>query len=272
MALPGECPLLSPGDTLKKLGFLLLPVFFDAWTKKITHFDHQTTSQIESSHSYIKKNLLNSSTNFPEVVKLITLALESQHHGISSEFHQQKIATLRNIQKIFTPCFGKITHYALCRAQNEFNLTKWTEELGKCNHAFTVQSGIPFKHRIAYLVNRGEKIQPTEFHAQWHMKVSCLFLFLSSFFCLFPFSLFPYPFSFLWGVWWHRDWLSLLRWCGGMLQSNFVAFRLGAVASKRTFFFFFWGSLIQNKRACNILGVVNDFDWRSFSMVQTGGR
>jgi hypothetical protein len=145
------------------------------------------------------------------VVKLITLALESQHHKISSEFHQQKITTLRNIQKIFTPCFGKITHYALRRAQNEFDLIKWTEELGKCNHAFTVRSGIPCKHRIAYLVNRGEKIQPTEFHAQWHMKVSCLFCFLSSFFFrLFPFS--PIPFPFLGGVWWRWDWSSLLRW------------------------------------------------------------
>ena len=75
-----------------------------------------------------------------------------------------------------------------------------------------------------------------------HMKVSCLFLFLSTFFL--PFSLFPYPFSFLWGVWWRWDWLSLLRWCGGMLQSNFVAFFWGVVASKRMFFFFFWGSFM----------------------------
>jgi hypothetical protein len=29
-----------------------------------------------------------------------------------------------------------------------------------------------------------------------------------------------------------------------MWKSNFVAFRLGVVASKRTFFFFFWGSFM----------------------------
>jgi hypothetical protein len=179
-------------EYVEKTWLPLAPRFVDAWTKRIPQFDHWTTSQIESAHSYIKKHLLNSSTNFPEVVKLITLALESQHHKISSEFHQQKVTTLRNIQKIFTPCFGKITHYALRRAQNEFNPIKWSKELGKCNHSFMVQTGIPFQHWIAYLVNCGEQIEPTEFCTQWHMKVSPL---LSLFvFIFFPFFPFPYPF------------------------------------------------------------------------------
>jgi hypothetical protein len=209
------------------------------------------------------------------VGKLITLALESQHHEISSEFHQQKITTLRNIQKILTPCFGKITHYALCRAQNEFDLIKWSEELGKCNHSFTVQTGIPCKHWckhwISYLVNCGKQIEPTEFHTQWHMKVSSpfslfVFIFFLPFFFLFPilFSLFPISFPFFGGF--GGVWIGY-PYCHGVAgccKATLLFFEWGSLIQKVSFFL--WGLLIQKICVCNVLGVVNVFDF------QTGGR
>ena len=147
------------------------PSFADAWTKKITHFDHRTSSRIESSHKYIKQHLLSSNANFPEVIKLITLALESQHHEITSRFHQQKITTLRDIVKIFSPCLGKITHFALRRAQNNFNRLKQDPQGGMCNRCHTIRTGIPCKHRILDILNKGQKVEPREFHSQWHIIV-----------------------------------------------------------------------------------------------------
>ena len=58
---------------VKKTWLPLAPQFFSAWKKEITNFDHGKTSRIESSHTYIKQHLLNSNSNFPEVIKLITL-------------------------------------------------------------------------------------------------------------------------------------------------------------------------------------------------------
>jgi len=158
------------------------PSFADAWTKKITHFDHRTSSRIESSHKYIKQHLLSSNANFPEVIKLITLALESQHHEITSRFHQQKITTLRDIVKIFSPCLGKITHFALRRAQNNFNRLKQDPQGGMCNRCHTIRTGIPCKHWILDILNKGQKVEPQEFHSQWHIMVRLFHHFLCSFY------------------------------------------------------------------------------------------
>jgi len=45
---------------VEKVWIPLAPRFVNAWTKKLPHFDHRTTSRIESSHAYIKTHLLNS--------------------------------------------------------------------------------------------------------------------------------------------------------------------------------------------------------------------
>jgi hypothetical protein len=89
---------------------------------------------------------------------------------------------------------------------------------------------------------------------------------LSSFFFPFfpfpyPFFPFPYPFSLFWGAWWRVDWLSLLPWGDGMLQSNFVVFGMGVSDSRGKFFFWglFGGLLIQKLCVCNVLGVVATF-------------
>ena len=72
---------------VKNVWLPLAPWFVNAWTKKHPHFNHQTTSRIESSHAYIKTHLLNSQASLPEVVKLIKLALKDQNHKIKSQFH-----------------------------------------------------------------------------------------------------------------------------------------------------------------------------------------
>ena len=163
---------------VEKFWIPLAPWLYNAWTEKLPHFDHQTTSRIESSHAYIKTHLLNSQAGFPEAIKLITLALKAQHHKIKSQFHQQKITSLQNINSIFASCHGKISNYALRISQKNFQSIN-PDRNGRCNQAQTVRTGIPCMHRISELLLSGRRVEPSDFHRQWHLKVSIvLFLFV----------------------------------------------------------------------------------------------
>ena len=168
-----------------------LPVaekYSNAWTKSIPHFEHRTTSRMESAHSFIKSRLLGPNYSFTAVIKIITNALEAQLHEISAHYHQQKINSLKYIGKILHDCHGRITHFALRKAQNNLVLASHltAAERDECNGCHHTRTGIPCKHRLAELINRGETVQPKEFHEQWHIKVSlivcCVFFVLFFFF------------------------------------------------------------------------------------------
>jgi len=161
-------------EYVEKTWIPLAPRFANAWTKTVTHFDHRTTSRIESSHSYIKSHLLNSHSSLATVVKMITIALESQHHEIISEFQKQKITALQNIHSLFSLCHGKITNYALRTAHARYSQLT-CEDPGRCHNAMSKRTGIPCKHQIAQLLKAGKCMEPEEFHPQWHLKVWLFF-------------------------------------------------------------------------------------------------
>jgi hypothetical protein len=154
-----------------------LPVaekYANAWTKLITHFGNQTTSQIKSGHDFIKSHLLGPNHSFTSVIKMITNTLEAQAHEISAHYHQQQINSLRNLAKIFENCHGRITHYALQKAQTNLNAISSLDKTSTCNGFHQKRTRIPCKHRLAELVDLGHLVEPEEFHPQWHIK---LFLF-----------------------------------------------------------------------------------------------
>jgi hypothetical protein len=178
-------------DFQKYMDSQWLPVaekYSNAWTKSITHFDNRTTSRIESGHAFIKSHLLGPNHSFTSVVKMITNALEAQAHKISAHFHQQKINSLLNLAKIFENCHGRITHYALRKAQNNLTTISSLKKTATCNGFHQKRTGIPCKHRSAELVDLGQLVEPEEFHPQWHIKVSFFPFFISPF--LFIFRLF----------------------------------------------------------------------------------
>ena len=161
--------------------------YSNAWTKSITHFDNQTTSQIESGHAFIKSHLLGPNHSFTSVIKMITNALEAQAHEISAHYHQQKINSLRNIAKIFENCHGCITHYALRKAQKNLMAISSLVKSDTCHGFHQKRTGIPCKHRLAELVDLGALVEPEEFHPQWHIQLRHFFLLNLSFFSLFWF-------------------------------------------------------------------------------------
>jgi hypothetical protein len=156
--------------------------FANAWTKDILHFEHWTTSRIKSSHTFIKSHLLGPQHSFADFIKIILNALEAQCHKISLLYHQQKITSLQKIGKIFHNCHGRITHFALQRAQNNLMEIAKLEKTSTCNGFQKERTGIPCKHRIAELVELGQQVEPKEFHPQWHIKVCYPFIFPSFFF------------------------------------------------------------------------------------------
>jgi len=178
-----------PSSFQDYLNTVWLPVaekFANAFTKKIPHFDQRTTSQIESAHSYIKSHLLGSQSNFTTIIKLITNALEAQHHEISAQFHQQKINTLKNLSSVFIQCLGKITHFALRKAQNNYKVAakriKQKNPPEECNNCHTIRTGIPCAHKIQTYLLAKELVDPEDFHAQWHLKVCISLFFIFIFF------------------------------------------------------------------------------------------
>jgi hypothetical protein len=176
-------------DFQKYMDSQWLPVaekYSNAWMKSITHFDNQTTSQIESGHAFIKSHLLGPNHSFTSVVKMITNALEAQAHKILAHYHQQKINPLCNMTKIFENCHGRITHYALRKAQANLRDIASLEKTATCNGFHQKWTGIPCKHRLAELVDLAALVEPEEFHPQWLIRV-----------CLFPFYIFPFPSTFL---------------------------------------------------------------------------
>jgi hypothetical protein len=145
--------------------------FTNPWTKDLSHFDHRSL-QIHVDHKYIKNTLLSKANNFPEISNTLSSELQHEEQIIRKEFSQKNIKTLRNINKIFSPCLGKISHAALKKAQ--VNFTQNSVKLA-CNNSYRKRMGIPCCHRLKEISTEDLKVQPEEFDPQWHYKVSFFF-------------------------------------------------------------------------------------------------
>ncbi|KNF04042.1 hypothetical protein PSTG_02750 [Puccinia striiformis f. sp. tritici PST-78] len=150
-----------------------LPVaekYANAWMKNLPHFEHRVTSRIASSHAYIKSYLSGPNYFFPAVIKSITTAVVAQAHEISVYYHQQRINALHSLGAVFSNCHGRITHFALRKAQNNLISSADLDKPLRRNGNHQLRTGISCEHRIAELTKRGEKVESDEFHAQWHIK------------------------------------------------------------------------------------------------------
>jgi hypothetical protein len=105
--------------------------------------------------------------------------IEGQVHEISTLHRQEKIDALMNLGALFDNCLGRITHFALRKAQNNLRLSASVGKNDHCNGFHRLRTGIQCKHRLAELAWLGGKLELEDFHQQWHIHV-CLFIFLLS--------------------------------------------------------------------------------------------
>jgi hypothetical protein len=146
----------------------------NAWTREMTHFNHRTKSQIKSSHSFVKAHLLGSNQSLNSTIKMITNAIEAQVHEISTLHCQEKINALMNLGALFDNCLSRITHFDLRKAQNNLRLSASVGKNDHCNGFHRLQTGILCKHCLAELAWSGGKLEPEDFHQQWHIHVCLL--------------------------------------------------------------------------------------------------
>ncbi|OAV85589.1 hypothetical protein PTTG_30410 [Puccinia triticina 1-1 BBBD Race 1] len=125
---------------------------------------------MESAHAFIKSHLLGPQHNFTAVIKIISNALEAQYHEIASNFHQQKMTTLRYLPKFFNKCRGVITNYALRKAYNNFVDAKKLSPKDQCHGHYSKRTGIPCKHQMVELLESKDSLTPNMFHDQWHIQ------------------------------------------------------------------------------------------------------
>jgi hypothetical protein len=112
-------------------------------------------------------------------IKMITNAIEAQVHKISTLHRQEKIDSLMDLGALFDNFLGRITHFALRKAQNNLRLSASVGKNDHCNGFHQLRTGIPCKHCLEELARSGGKLEPKDFDQQWHIHV-CLFIFLLS--------------------------------------------------------------------------------------------
>ncbi|KNZ44436.1 hypothetical protein VP01_916g6 [Puccinia sorghi] len=78
--------------------------------------------------------------------------------------------SLQNIKSIFSTYHGKITNFALWTAHNCY-VTIYLTSKEWCNQAQTAQTGIPSRHQIVQLLASGWRVEPSDCHSRWHLKV-----------------------------------------------------------------------------------------------------
>ncbi|POW03484.1 hypothetical protein PSTT_11096 [Puccinia striiformis] len=94
-------------------------------------------------------------------------SLKVKAQAILDNFDPEK---LTKINSFFNNCLGKISNFALQKAQHNFTQTRESSPPTTCTNSHTTRTGIPCKHRIMELLELGLLAQPEHFDPQWHLR------------------------------------------------------------------------------------------------------
>ncbi|POW05909.1 hypothetical protein PSHT_10590 [Puccinia striiformis] len=94
-------------------------------------------------------------------------SLKVKAQAILDNFDPEK---LTKINSFFNNCLGKISNFALQKAQHNFTQTRESSPPTTCTNSHTTRTGIPCKHRILELLELGLLAQPEHFDPQWHLR------------------------------------------------------------------------------------------------------
>ncbi|POV94563.1 hypothetical protein PSTT_16785 [Puccinia striiformis] len=144
----------------------LSSLFLYHFTKDITHFNH-TNLKLHLSHRYIDSLLLGTNPCPSVMLQSLSDSLKVKAQAILDNFDPEK---LTKINSFFNNCLGKISNFALQKAQHNFTQTRESSPPTTCTNSHTTRTGIPCKHRILELLELGLLAQPEHFDPQWHLR------------------------------------------------------------------------------------------------------
>ncbi|KNF02211.1 hypothetical protein PSTG_04710 [Puccinia striiformis f. sp. tritici PST-78] len=98
-------------------------------------------------------------------------SLKVEAQAILDNFDPEKLS---KINSFFTNCLGKISNFALQKAQHNFTQTRESSPPTTCTNSHTKWTGIPCKHRIVEVLELGLLAQPERFDTQWHLRREAL--------------------------------------------------------------------------------------------------
>jgi hypothetical protein len=145
-----------------------------AWTNAILHFLHMALSQIEGTHSAIKRYILQALTSLECIFSRIASAAKTQQEEIKRLLAQagthidKTLNYTLTCQLLLCVTFPSLD---LLSSQLDIISTAATAEklLPPCTNKFEQTTGIPCSHTISRIIAKGQQLTITNFHKHWHL-------------------------------------------------------------------------------------------------------
>ncbi|KAI7935717.1 hypothetical protein MJO28_016588 [Puccinia striiformis f. sp. tritici] len=143
--------------------------FVVAWASLFPHLRNLNTSRVESGHAFIKRFILNSTGDLLSVWKALSNAVDHQITHVHASIGQDSIKMLTNIPRSFINLCQKISQHAILEAQKQYERLTDLDPSDTCSKTVFIGSGIPCCHMIADILEYRGLLEPSDFHAQWHL-------------------------------------------------------------------------------------------------------
>ncbi|KAI7941408.1 hypothetical protein MJO29_013482 [Puccinia striiformis f. sp. tritici] len=143
--------------------------FVVAWASLFPHLRNLNTSRVESGHAFIKRFILNSTGNLLSVWKALSNAVDHQITHVHASIGQDSIKMLTNIPHSFINLSQNISQFAILEAQKQYDRLQDLDPSDICSKTVSIGSGIPCSHMIAEILEYRGVLEPSDFHAQWHL-------------------------------------------------------------------------------------------------------
>ncbi|MBW0585329.1 hypothetical protein O181_125044 [Austropuccinia psidii MF-1] len=143
--------------------------YVPAWTNHHCHLGVGSTSRVEGAHAMVKLWLQTSTGTILEVVRALHMAFRKQFIEIINRISKEMIVHVKNFPPHICALNGKVSHYALQIAFENFK-TKFPPN-EKCTNKYNNYKGIPCKHKTQKAFAKRQRLELSDFHPQWHLNL-----------------------------------------------------------------------------------------------------
>ncbi|MBW0574372.1 hypothetical protein O181_114087, partial [Austropuccinia psidii MF-1] len=138
-----------------------------AWTSHHCHLVVGSTSRVKGAHAMVELWLQKSTGTLLEVVRALCVAFRKQFIKTINRISKEIIVHVKNFPPHICALNGKVSHYALQMAFENFK-TKFPPN-EKCTIKYNNYQGIPCKHKTKQAFSKCQRLQISAFDPQWHL-------------------------------------------------------------------------------------------------------